>query len=180
MQGTYVLHSQKLATPDLPEAICFHHIKKTDEDGFLKPQDIVKVIRDLGLHSLLIEGGGKTLAHFLKANLIQSADVQIAPMLLGDGLKTICHAARRKDKSKQSLPRKDLHAQRPGSFIHELYWRQLSARCTKEIIKCLFPLSVKEHVMIAHSFKGELFGPAQRLHGATYVITRYLFHRAIR
>ena len=87
MQGTYVLHSQKLATPDLPEAICFHHIKKTDEDGFLKPQDIVKVIRDLGLHSLLIEGGGKTLAHFLKANLIQSADVQIAPMLLGDGLK---------------------------------------------------------------------------------------------
>jgi 6-pyruvoyltetrahydropterin/6-carboxytetrahydropterin synthase len=37
--------------------------------------------------------------------------------------------------------------------------------------KMSFSLSVKEHVMIAHSFKGELFGPAQRLHGATYVIT---------
>lgn len=38
-----------------------------------------------------------------------------------------------------------------------------------------FSLSVKEHVMIAHSFKGELFGPAQRLHGATYVITATFF-----
>jgi 6-pyruvoyltetrahydropterin/6-carboxytetrahydropterin synthase len=29
---------------------------------------------------------------------------------------------------------------------------------------------VRDHVMIAHSFRGDLFGPAQRLHGATYVI----------
>src|SRR5688500_14811171 len=29
---------------------------------------------------------------------------------------------------------------------------------------------VRSHVMIAHSFQGELFGPAQRLHGATYVV----------
>ena len=31
-------------------------------------------------------------------------------------------------------------------------------------------VTVREHIMIAHSFRGEVFGPAQRLHGATYVI----------
>ena len=34
----------------------------------------------------------------------------------------------------------------------------------------MFSLSVRDHFMIAHSFKGEVFGPAQRLHGATYVV----------
>jgi 6-pyruvoyl-tetrahydropterin synthase len=34
----------------------------------------------------------------------------------------------------------------------------------------MFSVTVRDHVMIAHSFKGEVFGPAQRLHGATYVV----------
>ncbi len=34
----------------------------------------------------------------------------------------------------------------------------------------MFTVSVRDHVMIAHSFRGDLFGPAQRLHGATYVV----------
>src|SRR4051794_25861512 len=34
----------------------------------------------------------------------------------------------------------------------------------------MFSLAVRDHVMIAHSFKGAVFGPAQRLHGATYVV----------
>ncbi|HEX2735967.1 MAG TPA: 6-carboxytetrahydropterin synthase [Polyangiaceae bacterium] len=34
----------------------------------------------------------------------------------------------------------------------------------------MFSVAVREHMMIAHSFKGELFGPAQKLHGATYVV----------
>jgi 6-pyruvoyl-tetrahydropterin synthase len=34
----------------------------------------------------------------------------------------------------------------------------------------LFSVTVRDHVMIAHSFRGEVFGPAQRLHGATYVV----------
>jgi 6-pyruvoyl-tetrahydropterin synthase len=34
----------------------------------------------------------------------------------------------------------------------------------------LFSITVRDHVMIAHSFRGEVFGPAQRLHGATYVV----------
>ena len=33
-----------------------------------------------------------------------------------------------------------------------------------------FSLTVRDHIMIAHSLKGEVFGPAQRLHGATYVV----------
>jgi 6-pyruvoyl-tetrahydropterin synthase len=34
----------------------------------------------------------------------------------------------------------------------------------------LFSITVRDHVMIAHSFRGEVFGPAQRLHGATFVV----------
>jgi len=34
----------------------------------------------------------------------------------------------------------------------------------------VFSVTVRDHVMIAHSFRGEIFGPAQRLHGATYVV----------
>jgi 6-pyruvoyl-tetrahydropterin synthase len=34
----------------------------------------------------------------------------------------------------------------------------------------MFCVGVRDHVMIAHSFTGEIFGPAQRLHGATYVV----------
>ena len=34
----------------------------------------------------------------------------------------------------------------------------------------MFSVTVRDHMMIAHSFRGEVFGPAQRLHGATYVV----------
>jgi len=34
----------------------------------------------------------------------------------------------------------------------------------------MFSVSVRDHFMIAHSFKGPVFGPAQKLHGATYVV----------
>jgi len=34
----------------------------------------------------------------------------------------------------------------------------------------MYSVGVRGHVMIAHSFRGELFGPAQRLHGATYLV----------
>jgi 6-pyruvoyltetrahydropterin/6-carboxytetrahydropterin synthase len=34
----------------------------------------------------------------------------------------------------------------------------------------VYIVSVRDHFMIAHSFRGEVFGPAQRLHGATYVV----------
>jgi 6-pyruvoyltetrahydropterin/6-carboxytetrahydropterin synthase len=34
----------------------------------------------------------------------------------------------------------------------------------------MYTVCVRDHMMIAHSFSGEVFGPAQRLHGATYVV----------
>lgn len=34
----------------------------------------------------------------------------------------------------------------------------------------MYSVSVRDHFMIAHSFNGAVFGPAQRLHGATYVV----------
>ena len=34
----------------------------------------------------------------------------------------------------------------------------------------MFSVTVRDHMMIAHSFRGEVFGPAQALHGATYVV----------
>ena len=34
----------------------------------------------------------------------------------------------------------------------------------------MFSVTVRDHVMVAHSLRGDVFGPAQRLHGATYVV----------
>ncbi len=42
----------------------------------------------------------------------------------------------------------------------------------------MFTVTVRDHMMIAHSFRGEVFGPAQRLHGATYVVDAS-FRRAV-
>jgi len=34
----------------------------------------------------------------------------------------------------------------------------------------MYTITVRDHFMVAHSFRGEVFGPAQRLHGATFVV----------
>ena len=34
----------------------------------------------------------------------------------------------------------------------------------------MFSVTVRDHMMVAHSLRGEVFGPAQGLHGATYVV----------
>jgi 6-pyruvoyl-tetrahydropterin synthase len=43
----------------------------------------------------------------------------------------------------------------------------------------VFSVTVRDHMMIAHSFTGEVFGPAQRLHGATYVVDATFRRRAL-
>jgi 6-pyruvoyl-tetrahydropterin synthase len=43
----------------------------------------------------------------------------------------------------------------------------------------MFRLSVRDHIMIAHSFQGAVFGPAQRLHGATFVVDLELARSAL-
>ena len=42
----------------------------------------------------------------------------------------------------------------------------------------MFSVTIRDHMMIAHSLQGEVFGPAQRLHGATYVVDA-TFRRAV-
>ncbi|MEP9376143.1 6-carboxytetrahydropterin synthase [Aquabacter sp. CN5-332] len=39
----------------------------------------------------------------------------------------------------------------------------------------MYAVEVRDHIMIAHSFKGALFGPAQALHGATFIVDVALF-----
>ena len=39
----------------------------------------------------------------------------------------------------------------------------------------MFSVEVRDHIMIAHSFKGDVFGPAQALHGATFVVDAAVF-----
>ncbi|MBL8833578.1 MAG: 6-carboxytetrahydropterin synthase [Rhodospirillales bacterium] len=43
----------------------------------------------------------------------------------------------------------------------------------------MYSLTVQDHIMIAHSFKGEIFGPAQRVHGATFVVEWELRRRRL-
>ena len=43
----------------------------------------------------------------------------------------------------------------------------------------MYAVEVRDHIMVAHSFKGELFGPAQRLHGATFVVDVAFFRETL-
>jgi 6-pyruvoyl-tetrahydropterin synthase len=43
----------------------------------------------------------------------------------------------------------------------------------------MFAVEVRDHIMIAHSLAGEVFGPAQRLHGATFVVDVAFFRAAL-
>ncbi len=43
----------------------------------------------------------------------------------------------------------------------------------------MFAVEVREHIMIAHSFKGAFFGPAQKLHGATFVVDVAFFRETL-
>jgi 6-pyruvoyl-tetrahydropterin synthase len=43
----------------------------------------------------------------------------------------------------------------------------------------MYALEVREHIMIAHSFKGEFFGPAQNMHGATFIVDVAFFRETL-
>ncbi len=40
----------------------------------------------------------------------------------------------------------------------------------QENVTAMYSVTVSDHIMIAHSLRGEVFGPAQQMHGATYVV----------
>ncbi|HEX5499436.1 MAG TPA: 6-carboxytetrahydropterin synthase [Thermomicrobiales bacterium] len=43
----------------------------------------------------------------------------------------------------------------------------------------MYAVEVRDHIMIAHSLKGDLFGPAQRLHGATFTVDVAFFRESL-
>ena len=43
----------------------------------------------------------------------------------------------------------------------------------------MYAVEVRDHIMIAHSLKGDVFGPAQNLHGATFVVDVAFFREAL-
>jgi 6-pyruvoyl-tetrahydropterin synthase len=43
----------------------------------------------------------------------------------------------------------------------------------------MYAVEVRDHIMIAHSLKGDVFGPAQRMHGATFVVDVAFFREAL-
>ncbi|TQM91642.1 RibD family protein [Roseinatronobacter monicus] len=54
-------------------------------DGIFRPRDILSALQKSGLSSLLIEGGGITIAGFLEAGLLTRLQVAVAPLLIGAG-----------------------------------------------------------------------------------------------
>ncbi|WOI58223.1 RibD family protein [Palleronia sp. LCG004] len=66
-----------------PEGITAIRLPATD--GQIDPAAILSALRSEGLQSLLVEGGGITIARFLEAGLLTRLQVSIAPLLIGDG-----------------------------------------------------------------------------------------------
>ncbi|MDG4648686.1 RibD family protein [Roseibacterium sp. SDUM158017] len=60
-------------------------IRLEPQDGRLDPREIAEALRAEGLESLMIEGGGITIASFLEAGLLTRLQVAIAPLLIGGG-----------------------------------------------------------------------------------------------
>jgi riboflavin-specific deaminase-like protein len=68
-----------------PRANDVQVIRLKPRNGQLDPAEIFARLRSEGLHSLLIEGGGITIARFLEAKLLTRLHVAIAPLLIGGG-----------------------------------------------------------------------------------------------
>jgi riboflavin-specific deaminase-like protein len=60
-------------------------IRLPERDGQIDPSDIMAALRADGFQSLLVEGGGITIARFLEAGLLTRLQVAIAPLLIGGG-----------------------------------------------------------------------------------------------
>ncbi|MEO0438742.1 MAG: RibD family protein [Pseudomonadota bacterium] len=68
-------------------AVTICQVGETLECGHLNPQAVLEQLQTLGIRSLMIEGGGKTASLFLGHGALDEADIHIAPIWLGDGVK---------------------------------------------------------------------------------------------
>ena len=60
-----------------------------NQNGVLCTRDILKKLKEQGVQSILLEGGKKTIQHFLEENLINLMEFHIAPVLMGSGIQAI-------------------------------------------------------------------------------------------
>ena len=60
-------------------------VRLSAKDGLLRPEEIIDSLAQLGIHSLLVEGGGFTISRFMEAGLLDRLHVAISPVLLGGG-----------------------------------------------------------------------------------------------
>lgn len=60
-------------------------IRLAEQGGQLDPAEIAAALREEGFRSLLVEGGGTTIARFLEAGLLTRLQVSVAPLLIGGG-----------------------------------------------------------------------------------------------
>lgn len=60
-------------------------IRLAERDGQLDPAEIAAALREEGFRTLLVEGGGTTIARFLEAGLLTRLQVSVAPLLIGGG-----------------------------------------------------------------------------------------------
>ncbi|MBU0737745.1 MAG: RibD family protein [Alphaproteobacteria bacterium] len=60
-------------------------IKVRRGEGGLDPQDILDALADRGLRRILVEGGARTIARFIEADLVDRLHVAIAPLIIGSG-----------------------------------------------------------------------------------------------
>lgn len=70
---------------DRPRAPGVEILRLSAVDGRLDPRQILEGLREMGLGSLLIEGGGLTITGFLEAGLLDRLQVSVAPLIIGAG-----------------------------------------------------------------------------------------------
>lgn len=81
---TLVLHAAGYGPCGLPEHVeCLE--MPTGADGRFDPAGIRGRLAELGLHRLLVEGGGQTVSRFLQADTLDRLHLTVAPMLIGSG-----------------------------------------------------------------------------------------------
>lgn len=80
---TYLCSTNELEYDHLPEKTEVINLQSTD--GFIHSKDLLKALKDRGIHSVLIEGGCKTLRKFIEEGTLSRIEFHTAPMLFGSG-----------------------------------------------------------------------------------------------
>ncbi len=92
---------------------------ETGSDGFIAAQDVVDALAERGLNRLFIEGGGRTVSHFLEQGVLTRLHVAVSPVIIGSG------------RAGLTLPAIDTleHAIRPDDVVTHVMGRDVVFDC---------------------------------------------------